>query len=510
MPGFLTSNTGSSGAGGSTVVNNTTVLNQAVASLPEPISFSSDRINNPANANSSSFFSSDAFQVEKSGTYLFRASASLIVSTFGAAIRTTQAPNLPTATNSDVVDFANGARRLTPSELTKEIEVELEADTDYFIHYFAGGASVVIDPFVEIISPVQSALAELNKRIDEINLTPSTQLFDGIEIDAAPDWTDGLVMTQNQLGTVSTGIDLTTIDSIIVHFVRNVNASGADLWPAPEAKIRIADIALGVQQGALLAHFDNQFLAIDNTTEAMLRNGEIQFKAVSNNTSFGFEITRIQFRKIAIVKSPKELLFDGALNSGDSATLDNGVTWQDVIDRYDEVEVHGVYSGGVSSDQVRTELITSGDRLIFSAFSSAHIVIRGTGDPALNLTNGNFDFVTTGNAIDASRFIIYGILPAKIQDEPEADSSQNSVAQAPTVQGDLAGGTFDFTAFPPPVTGNAYIDSAPSDIPQGTTFTAIDDGTLILFSGTSSYTSGQTITVTEDAINFASPVISVT
>ena len=147
---------------------------------------------------------------------------------------------------------------------------------------------------------VESAIKEVDEKVENIDIDiTSIPLFQGVLVDAAPDWVDGLVMTQNQLGTVSTGIDLTKIDSIIVHFARNVNASGDNLWPAPEAKIRISDIELGKQQGALLAHFDNQFLAIDNTTQAMLEAGDIQFKAVSNNAAFGFEITRIQFRKLA-------------------------------------------------------------------------------------------------------------------------------------------------------------------------------------------------------------------
>jgi len=80
-------------------------------------------------------------------------------------------------------------------------------------------------------------------------------------------------------------------------------------------------------------------------------------------------------------------------------------------------------------------------------------------------------------------------------------------------QGTIPAGNFDFTAFPAPTTGNAYIDSAPASVPAGTTFVAEGSGSFTLFDGgpfiTYTYEPGDIITVTEEAVNWPNAKLSV-
>jgi len=138
-----------------------------------------------------------------------------------------------------------------------------------------------------------------------VDKTTTTAIFDGVFVDAAPAWTDGLVMADNQTRTLETGLNLLTdVDHIWVSYARNVNADGANLWPSPAVKIRIKDILLDITQGMLINHFDNQFLSVTTTTEAELIAGNINFRAESQNGTFGYEITRVEFRKRAVGSSP--------------------------------------------------------------------------------------------------------------------------------------------------------------------------------------------------------------
>jgi len=132
-----------------------------------------------------------------------------------------------------------------------------------------------------------------------------TSIHEGVTVDAAPAWDDGLIMSDNETKTLETGLNLIEdVDHILISFTRNVDASGADLWPCPVRRVRIKDIELGIAQGMLISHFDNQFLAVDITTQAELASGSINFKAESQSGVFGYEITRIEFRRRAEGSSP--------------------------------------------------------------------------------------------------------------------------------------------------------------------------------------------------------------
>ena len=133
----------------------------------------------------------------------------------------------------------------------------------------------------------------------------TTAIFEGVFVDAAPAIEPALIMADNQVRTLETGLNLLTdVDHIRVSYARNVNTGGANLWASPVVEIRIEDILLGITQGMLINHFDNQFLSVTTTTEAELIAGNINFRAESNNTTFGYEITRVEFRKRAVGSSP--------------------------------------------------------------------------------------------------------------------------------------------------------------------------------------------------------------
>ena len=84
----------------------------------------------------------------------------------------------------------------------------------------------------------------------------------------------------------------------------------------------------------------------------------------------------------------------------------------------------------------------------------------------------------------------------------------------PLFKGEIAAGTYDFTNFPAPTTGNAFIDGGGA-VEAGTNFIATGDGSFILLpvgggaSLTYDFTEGDEITVTEDAASFSVAVLNV-
>jgi len=152
-----------------------------------------------------------------------------------------------------------------------------------------------------------AALQALQEDVDAVEQTLSdletsggatTAVYEGVTVDAREPWEDGLIMADEQVRALETGLNLLEdVDHIQVSFARNVDATGGDLWPCPQRQIRIKDIAQDITQGMLISHFDNQFLAVTTTTEAELMAGRINFQAQSQSDVFGYEITRVEFRK---------------------------------------------------------------------------------------------------------------------------------------------------------------------------------------------------------------------
>ena len=108
-------------------------------------------------------------------------------------------------------------------------------------------------------------------------------------------------------------------------------------------------------------------------------------------------------------------------------------------------------------------------------------------------TNGSFTTAQVGTAT---------LLDVKLNYNYQEESQS-------LFQNTLDAGTYDFTTFPAPTTGNNFIDSTPTDISAGTKFIANGTGTVTTFNGSYSFSEGDIITVIEDAPNFASTTLSV-
>ena len=81
-------------------------------------------------------------------------------------------------------------------------------------------------------------------------------------------------------------------------------------------------------------------------------------------------------------------------------------------------------------------------------------------------------------------------------------------------QGVISGAAYDFTVFPPPTTGNDFIDSSPTDISGGTHFIADGNGSFQLFGDggafvTYPFSDGDLITILNNAANFPNAVLNV-
>jgi len=125
-----------------------------------------------------------------------------------------------------------------------------------------------------------------------------TVAAEGLIVDAAEPWTEGLTLRNDVEGNVETGLNLLTdVDFIDVSFARSINTNGSILWAKEVKRIRVADIVRGVPQGVLLTHHDAQFLAITSATDTTLEAGTIRFRSESNVSTFGYVITRIEFKK---------------------------------------------------------------------------------------------------------------------------------------------------------------------------------------------------------------------
>ena len=136
-----------------------------------------------------------------------------------------------------------------------------------------------------------------------------------------------------------------------------------------------------------------------------------------------------------------------------------------------------------------------------------------------------FDALVAGNATDAELAAVQAALDAVNAAQDAEIAAQELVDVDHTgriealengslYQGIIPAGDYDFTSFPAPITGNAYIDSAPTDIPAGTKFIAGGDGSFTLDPSANpflvyEFTEGDTITVIEDAATWPVAVLNV-
>jgi len=120
-----------------------------------------------------------------------------------------------------------------------------------------------------------------------------TTAFEGVIVDAAPAWTDGLVTLNGaaNIRSINSGVDLNNVDKLIVHIKRN-----NETWTAPTFEVRLDKFVFDDDRGALLEHFDNQFVALRiNTNDKS--DGIIQAYSSGTNTTFDLQIDCIEFKK---------------------------------------------------------------------------------------------------------------------------------------------------------------------------------------------------------------------
>jgi len=257
-------------------------------------------------------------------------------------------------------------------------------------------------------------------RVEYVTSRPTAPIYDGVVVDAAPAWEDGLIMADDQTRPVETGLDLLKdVDHILVSFTRDVTATGDDLWPCPVRRIRIKDISQGVTQGMLLSHFDNQFLAVTTTTEAQLKAGRINFQAQSQSNVFGYEITRIEFRKRVIGAEPLigfkiegppnlETQIKGVLEIRErtvtNGALDNPVfaaRWPSLVDGNDIVipaDFEGAFSRNLGGNAADFETFQD-DATAVNGLAGAARFNRGENTTA---NGGAFRLTGTGSEITAN------------------------------------------------------------------------------------------------------------
>lgn len=141
----------------------------------------------------------------------------------------------------------------------------------------------------------QGATGELAISRLEMNFpskeVPTGNIYEGAEVDAAPAW-EG---SANMPSTISTGVDLNTVDRLIFHFKRT-----NDTWPA-EYALSTADILLGIPQGYMIHHYNDDFISIENMSPVDFANGDIP---MSFGGGINMTVTKIEFKVRATGLSP--------------------------------------------------------------------------------------------------------------------------------------------------------------------------------------------------------------
>jgi len=150
---------------------------------------------------------------------------------------------------------------------------------------------------------IRAALADGLYRIGKSkNFLTTPQLFDGVMVDAAPPWTGNVIVASGSTEIISTGLDLNTVDEVIVYFSQS--NSGTPAWPQRHS-FRPTDIILNVVQGWMFNHFDTRYLAISNMTSAQLAAGDIPFRTNTGSGVIDYDISRIEFRKSVVGNSSR-------------------------------------------------------------------------------------------------------------------------------------------------------------------------------------------------------------
>ena len=133
-----------------------------------------------------------------------------------------------------------------------------------------------------------------DETVNYSNPPATTHVFDGLMVDAFPAWEGAFSIAANATATLSTGIDLSQVEELRIHFGRNNNT-----WGSISYAFDPAQIDLNATQGELIPHFGDTYLSIDNMSAADFAAGDFPFRALTGAT-FGFVVTKIEFKKRAV------------------------------------------------------------------------------------------------------------------------------------------------------------------------------------------------------------------
>jgi len=112
-------------------------------------------------------------------------------------------------------------------------------------------------------------------------------------------WTGEVLCSVTAEGTeIPTGLDLTGVRDIWVHFRRRVvsgSATGFTSWPLV-ARVALRHVLRNIAQGYMILHFDNDYLSMI-LNDGDLANGILRFRSnfSGNDPGFRFEVTEIEF-----------------------------------------------------------------------------------------------------------------------------------------------------------------------------------------------------------------------
>lgn len=106
--------------------------------------------------------------------------------------------------------------------------------------------------------------------------------------------------------------------------------------------------------------------------------------------------------------SDRNELFNAPLDTDTVGTLDNGVTWQGVVNEYDRLEISLLTpTGDLLSGVAFIENLQDGQNIAVGLTAGVHAAFGSTTD-RLELDNGDFHFQTTNNT-NAANLVIWGV-----------------------------------------------------------------------------------------------------
>jgi len=229
----------------------------------------------------------------------------------------------------------------------------------------------------------------------------TTFVTSGVLVQSFPDWEGDELVAQNAVPNtvINTGVDLNEVDILEFSYTLNNDEQ------LVRGSIDLRDFPFDVNNGALVHWWDNQGIRLRiNATE--LATGEIRMSMLNNSA----HLKRIEFRKYAVVEEGKDVLFSAPLTTNTVGTLDNGITWQDVKDKYDHLVLSLLRSDGLVLSDIISLADFADNQILGVALGNTHANLGSTAD-RLNFADGEFHFQTNSNSFSAANLTICGVKP---------------------------------------------------------------------------------------------------